>query len=196
MGYESHLLRRIIRLCISTALIVCLTLIVLFVNACSSSIISSFPSHTPSFLFPREVGYEEGYTITPIQHWKMSATEEQVEQISELWGKSITFSDLMNDVFPEVAKELPGELLGYPLKIQWPTSSIDWNKTLYDGYVTTVTGATITSGTPESIVHPGIEGAYGFYYFIGKAHLEALPKIPLSTANGIPYYFVSIYIAN
>ena len=168
----------------------------LFVNACSSSTISSFPSHDPSFLLPGEVGYEEGYTIIPVQHRKISATEEQVEQLSELWGKSITFRDLMYEVFPEVAEELPGELLGYPLKIQWPTSSIDWNQTLYDGYVTTVTGTTITSGLSESDSYPRIEGAYGFYYFIGKAHLESLPKIPSRNTNGIPYYFVSIYIAN
>ena len=102
----------------------------------------------------------------------------------------------MNDIFPEAAEEMPKELLSYPLKIQWPTSSVDWDKTLYDGYVTSVTGAIITSGTPESNLHPGIEGAYGFYYFIGKANLEALPKIPSRDATGIPYYFLSIYVAN
>lgn len=116
--------------------------------------------------------------------------------MSELWGKNITFSDLMYEIFPEVAVELPKELLGYPLTIQWSTSSVDWNKTLYDGYVTTVTGATITSGISDSNAPPKIEGAYGFYYFIGKANLEALPKIPSHDTTGIPYYFVSIYVAN
>lgn len=61
------------------------------------------------------------------QSWSYSVTanEEQLETIRELWGQDITRGEFMEKVFPESLEDMPEDILEglYETKITWPDSS-------------------------------------------------------------------------
>jgi hypothetical protein len=166
-----------------------LAIVLLIPAACNRQETSSIWSYSP-FLPPGT----EGYTVAPVEHWHINATADQVARLEKRWGRNITFGTLLKEVFPEKVNEIPGVFITYPLKIEWPASSVNWDQTVSGGYRTVVTGVKIVSGSPEPDQRPVIEGSYGFHFYIGKHSLEFEPELPSPDSGGIPYYFISIYI--
>jgi hypothetical protein len=164
--------------------------ILVFASACTAQKASPIPASSP-FLPPGT----KGYTVNPTQHWRLYATPEQTEQLSEYWGKSTSIGDLLDRMFPDTAREMPAALLGNSLMINWPGTSVDWQQTLTGGFISSFSSATIASFGQETYTRPTINGTFGFYYYIGKESLDKPPQIAARDNGGIPYYFVSIYIS-
>jgi len=132
-----------------------------------------------------------GEEIEPQYHWRIQASEEQLQIIEQLWGKDLSVDEFLHTVCPEVAEEVPEFLLEAAGEMRWPSGTMQWDFPLSGGVVVASSSARpIFSCERASIETP----EYFFNYYVGKKSMEVMPRQSQMTPDREQiYYYVSIY---
>ena len=131
-----------------------------------------------------------GEEIDPQYHWRIQASEEQLQVIEQLWGKDLTVDEFLHNVCPEVAEEMPERLLKAAGEMQWPSETVRWDLSLSGGIIVTSSTSSIFGCERAPIETPN----HFFYYYVGKKSMEVLPRqLQITPVREQIYYYVSIY---
>ena len=147
----------------------------------------TFACQSPEVLTPPPGLGEE---IDPQYHWRIQASEEQLQVIEQLWGKDLTVDEFLHNFCSEVAEEVPERLLKAAGEMQWPSETVRWDLSLSGGIVVTSSSSSIFGCERAPIeAHDSL-----FYYYVGKKSMQVMPRqIQITPVREQIYYYVSIY---
>ena len=139
---------------------------------------------------------DEGQMVLMPGHWwKMEITEQQRNSLATLWGRDMSTTELLRELWPEVLQQLPQEALAVyeKRKVGWPVDAYEeWTGTM----LSNCGGSSIEMGATVCCVYLGSreDERYTFKTVDDRGFTEEKTyRVSIYTSDKSPQLAVQLY---